>query len=53
MGLEEIAQIFGEDVTAMRQAGDNAIMGDDLGKPEVIHVEHISSEKTLNSSKIV
>lgn len=53
LGLEEIAQIFGEDVTAMRQAGDNAIMGDDLGKPEVIHVEHISSEKTLNSSKIV
>lgn len=41
LGLEEMGQIFGEDVTIMKEAGDNAIIDDSM-KHKVEHVENTS-----------
>ena len=47
LGLEEIAQSFGEDVTQIEQAADGVILNDDIGKPQVKHTEDIESEGYL------
>lgn len=47
LGLEEIAQMFGEDITQMEQAADDAILSDDIGKPQVTHTEDVRSEGSL------
>lgn len=49
LGLEEIAQIFGDDISHIKKAGDRAIVDDDvslkktnsIGKGQTTHVEQV------------
>lgn len=46
LGLEEVAQIFGEDITDIKMAGDNAVLNN-----EISHVNEVSSQISSTEKK--
>lgn len=47
MGLEEIAQIFGEDITPIEHAADNEILGEVVEKPSATHTEDAGTQESF------
>jgi len=46
LGLEEVAQVFGEDVTRGYVAGETAIAAELENKPHVSHVDSLDLKST-------
>lgn len=49
LGLEEVAQIFGEDITDIKMAGDNAVLNNEISH----HLNKVSSQVSSTEKKII